>query len=143
MDGRLNTAGLSPAVDELHGRLNTAGLSPAVESQLLLADVVQGVTVRRGPDAHRLHLWSLGCNQSIQILLAVLKYTLRRPAEEELVSISGAPNSEAAHEVPDVQAEHGVWPRPEHLAWASVWGSSPRTGAGSSKAWVQSTNCVI
>ena len=84
----------------------SCSLSPAVESQLLLADVVQDITVRRGPDAHRLYLWSLGCNQSIQILPAVLKYALRQAAEEglvELVSISGAPNSEMAHEVSDVQ----------------------------------------
>ena len=135
--------GKKELVDEFSGRLDTACLSPAVESQLFLADVAQGVTVRRGPDAHHLHLWSLGCNQSIQILPAVLKYALRQPVEEELVSISGAVNSEPAHEVPDVQAEHGVWPRPEHLTQATVWGSSSRTGAGSSKAWVQSTNCDI
>ena len=93
-------------MEELRGRLNTAGLSPAVESQLLLADAAQDVTVQRGPDAHRLHLWSLGCDQSIQILPAVLKYALRQPAEEELVSISGAANSEAAHEV---RCPGGTW----------------------------------
>ena len=48
--------GKKELVDEFSGRLDTAGLSPAVESQLLLADVAQGVTVRRGPDAHHLHL---------------------------------------------------------------------------------------